>query len=123
MTSTPTDTDPSFTARVETRTHTFVLAFLSAAMVGVLWQITTLTYAVGDMNGTLSREIGSVNANLSRDIGGLTANVTTLAGLTRENSGQLRELDRRMTGIETRLTGMENQLKALTDAVNKLVTK
>lgn len=80
----------SFAARAQA----LVPALITAAAIGMVWQMFTMNHAIG----------------------ALEANTVTLIEMGRDHSTQLRDLDKRMAGIET-------QLKALVEAVNKAAPK
>jgi hypothetical protein len=87
----------SFTARAQA----LVPALVTAAAIGMVWQMFTMNHAIG----------------------ALEANSATLIEMAREHSTQLRDLDHRMTAVETRMTAIEAQLQALTISIGKLVPK
>lgn len=87
----------SFTARAQA----LVPALVTAAAIGMVWQMFTMNHAIG----------------------ALEAHTATLIQQAREHSTQLRDLDHRMASLDTRMTSMEGQIKALAEAVNKLVAK
>jgi hypothetical protein len=80
----------SFTARAQA----LVPALVTAAAIGMVWQMFSMNHAIG----------------------ALEANSATLIEQGREHSAQLRDLDHRMTGIEA-------QLQGLTASIGKLVPK
>jgi hypothetical protein len=82
--------DSSFTARAQA----LVPALVTAAAIGMVWQMFSMNHAIG----------------------ALEANSATLIEMAREHSAQLRDLDHRMTGIEA-------QLQGLTASIGKLVPK
>jgi hypothetical protein len=82
--------DSSFTARAQA----LVPALVTAAAIGMVWQMFSMNHAIG----------------------ALEANSATLIEQGREHSAQLRDLDHRMTGIEA-------QLQGLTASIGKLVPK
>jgi hypothetical protein len=89
--------DSSFTARAQA----LVPALVTAAAIGMVWQMFSMNHAIG----------------------ALEANSATLIEQGREHSAQLRDLDHRMVSLDTRMTGIEAQLQALAAAIDKLVPK
>lgn len=86
---------------VDARAQALVPALITAAAIGMVWQMFDMNHAIG----------------------ALEANTATLAEQGREHSAQLRDLDHRMASLEARMGGIETQIKALVEAVNKLGPK
>lgn len=82
------------TSSFAAKAQALVPALVTAAAIGMVWQMFAMYHALG----------------------ALEANTATLIEQGRDHSTQLRDLDHRMGS-------MEGQLQALTEAVNKLVAK
>lgn len=89
--------DSSFAAKAQS----LVPALVTAAAIGMVWQMFTMNHAIG----------------------ALEANSATLIELARDHGNQLRSLNDRMAAVDTRMTGIEAQLQALTASIGKLVPK
>lgn len=85
-----TATDSSFAAKAQS----LVPALVTAAAIGMVWQMFTMNHAIG----------------------ALEANTATLIEMARDHGSQLRSLNDRMTALET-------QIQALTVAVNRIAQK
>lgn len=105
------DTNASFAAKAQA----LVPALITAAAIGMVWQMFTMNHAIGALEANTATLVEQ-----GRDHGNL------LSG----QSNQLHDLDKRMTAmesrmgtLESRMGGIETQLRALVEAVTKAAPK